>query len=332
MDLTKELVRTLSSTGNQVYQVLFNYMPVKVRGKNLQVKLLSANDKTMPVFGIFENIDRRNELTYLDDFINVLEERLMNKNLGGMDFSSLPIGNNFIIQINTSFRLINIVQAHFQNLCELIYINNKAGDLVLGDFVLGIEEKQKLFNYFEEVISQAYIILLNTKILRGLSKNYSIMFLNSLEQYLPVFFQGPCVINPLTQCGKYSRIVKERKLYKLAEAHVINIESNTVSMVTNREVCECLGLSRFAPFHPTFLTMLLLGMFNPRTFPNKDTYRYITEDGKVYDEHTIMTSGVPIENTTRGSSLFFLVNEYKRKLRIDDTNLYLQIVSEATLI
>lgn len=332
MDLTKELINTLSSTGNQVYQVLFNYMPVKVRGKNLQVKLLSTNDKTVPVFGIFESVDRRNELTYLDDFINVLEERLMNKNLAGIDFSSLPIGDNFVIQINTSFRLINIVQAHFQNLCELIYINNKPGDLALGSFVLGPNEKQKLFNYFEEIISQAYIILLNNKILRGLYKNYSIMFLNSLEQYLPIFFQGPCVINPLTQCGKYSRIIKETKLYKLAESNVINIESNTVSMVTNREICECLGLNRFAPFHPTFLVLLLLGMFNPSTFPSKDTYRYITEDGRIFDERTIMTSGVPIENTTRGSSLFFLVNEYKRKLRIDDTNLYLQIIEDCKLV
>lgn len=332
MDLTKELVNKLNSTGNQVYQVLFNYMPVRVRNKNLQVKLLTTNDKTMPVFGVFESVDRRNELTYLDDYINVLEERLLNKNLAGIDFSSLPIPNDFIIQINTSFRLINIVQVHFEDLCQRIYVQNSSADLILGDLTLQGPHKQALFDYFENIISQAYIRLLDTKILRGLSKNYSIMFLNSLEQYLPIFFQGPCVINPLTQCGRYSRVIKETRLYKLASKNVINIESNTVSMVTNREICECLGLDRYAPFHPVFLVFLLLGMFNPKTFPNKDTFRYITEDGKVFDENTIMTSGVPIERTTRGSSLFFLINEYRRKLRVEDTSLYLQVVSGATLI
>ena len=332
MDLTKELVNALSSTGNQVYQVLFNYVPIKIEKKNLQVKLITANDKTVPVFGVFVNVDRRNELSYIDNFISFLEDSLMDKNLAGIDFSSLPIGNDFIIQVNTSFRLINIVQAHFQNLCEIIYVNNEQGDLSLGDFVLGAREKQILFDYFENLIAKSYIDLLESKISRGLSKNYSIMFLNSLEQYLPIFFSGPCLINPLTQCGKYSRIIKETQLYKLASQHVINIESNTVSMVTNREICECLGLTRFVPYNSAFLVYLLLGMFNPKTFPNKDVFKYVTPEGKVFTEETILASGVPIENTTRASGLFVLVNQYRRKLRITDVALYFEIVSDARLI
>lgn len=332
MEITKEILSALSSSGNLVYQVLFNYKPLKVRGKNVQVKIVSDNDGTRPVFGIYESVGRRSELSYLDNYNVVIDELLANKVIGRYDFSEDFSGNAFRIQVNTYFRLVNIVQVHFQDLLEKIYINNVSGNLESSTRVLDETDKRNLFEYFEDLAVQSYVTLMDKRILRGLSKNFNIVFLNSLENFLPIFFTGPCLINRLLNCGKYSKVMKETLLYKTSMQHVINIDSNSVCLVTNKEICEGLSLDRFVPFTPTFLVFLLLGIFNPKKFPSSSSYRYLSNDGRIFDETTVLTSGIPISEMVRGSSLFFLIQQNARRLRITDTNLCLDILNNCTLI
>jgi len=332
MEVTKEILSALSSTGNLVYQVLFNYRPLKVRGKNVQVKIISNNEGTRPEFGIFESVGRRNELSYLPNYSAVIEELLKDKVIAGYDFSEDFKTDVFKVQVNTAFRLVNIVQVHFQDLLEKIYINNVAGNLEAPSKVLYEEDKKVLFEHFEDLAVQSYVTLMDNRILRGLSKNYNIVFLSSLENFLPIFFVGPCLLNPILNCGKYSKVIKETVLYKTSMQHVINIDTNSVCLVTNREICEGLGLDRFVPFNPTFLLFILLGIFNPKKFPSSSSYRYLSSDGRIFDETTVMNSGIPMSDMLRGSSLFFLIQQYSRRIRISDVNLCLDILNNCTLI
>lgn len=334
MDLNKEIVNSLNSMGNLTYQVLFNYRPLKVRNKNVQVKIVSDYEGIKPAFGIFESIDRRNELTYLTDYDNVLSKHLSDKVIAGFDFSADYPNDNFKVEVNSAFRLVNIVQSHFSDLLNKIYINNVAGKLESSNMVLDVDEKAKLFAFFEDLAIYSYTTLMDSKIIRSITKNPSIAFLNSLEQFVPVFCVGPCLLHPLLNCGRYSKVFKETQLYKVASEHMYTIDVNTLSVITNKEICTSLGLNRYVPFTSTFLLLVLLGLFNPDKFPSTSSYMYMSEDGRIFDESNVMTSGIPMDALTRSSSLFFLVRQYSKRIKVKDSDIPLcfEILSTADLL
>lgn len=332
MELRSKILEALDSCGNLSYQVLYNYNLMTYDRSNVHVRTVSDKNGIRAEFGVYKKEDRRNQFLIIEGYADFIEERLANKVIADYDFSKDFVENKFIIEINHTFRLINIVQLHFKDLLNKIYINDVAGNLEIPSMTLVEKDKEVLFNYFENLVNRTYSLLVDKRVNKILMSTSTVLFYKSLEQFVPVFFSGPCIINPILDCGKYSKVFKQTKFYEALMAHRLNLENNSVSIMTNKEICLCLGLDRFVPFDGIFLTSLILGIFDPVKFTSPTSYRYLDGDGRLYFEEDLNSIDVPRDQLRRVSSLYLAVRSYARRLRITNIDLCVSILENVTLV
>lgn len=334
MILAQALVDKLSSSGNSAFRVLFNYMPVTNSNDLVRIRRgISSDGSVVPEFGVFKSSGGRMEFTPIDNFILELEERLLDRKILSYDFSSMYSENSFHIEINEHFKLINIVQGHFKDLCDLIFRQDKPSELKAGDFVLTYEHKERLFSYFEEVAVTSYIGLLNTKIIDSLRRDNSVKLYIVLQNYVLAYFNGPCVLNPIMDCERYAKTFKTTKLYEKIAPNVFSIsQENSIALLTNREISEALGLNRFMRFEPRLLVHLIMGLLNPTRLYSASSYMYASDTGTIYTEAQLRVNGLNKSDFRPVPSLLVLVSNYRRELKTNNVELCFNIIKDCSLV
>lgn len=328
MNLVSELIDCLNSSGNSYFKVLFNYSPLKSNGKNVFVKRVFIKGSVIPEFGYFVSIKGKNQFMVINDSLETLENAIKNKTLGDYDFSREFPNDDFIIEINEQFKIINIVQKHFSVLCEQIYKAETLGKLSTQYQVLDVSDCEKIFGYFEDIATESYLDVLDSKILKSLRADRNVKFYNSLVNFTLVYFKGPCLLNPFVDCGRYRKVFESTSLFKYIKATRFQVGANEVAFLTNKEICECLHLKKFVKFNSIFFMNIVLGLLNP--VKNYSTYRHVyVVKGEVVNEADYLRLG--LTGGERVPSLLILVIGNKKRLNIKNNLEWYEILKEASL-
>lgn len=339
MNILSRTTDVLASRGNISFLVMVDYKPIMLRDKRVYVRLESRSGHVQPVFGIYQNTDGVNEFKELPNLVNYIDTLLTNNVIHQYTIDNVDSDeNSFICEVNEGLRLINFVRPLFKELSNTIYRDNVTSQISSPSIILSVEDVRNLYNYFETYFCEAYVQLFNDRIVPTIQKssvNLTVRVLMSLKQFVPVLFTGPCILNPFLDCGRFSKVFKETMFYKKSLENSFEIKDNNVFLMTNKEICECLGLDRFIPFAPGQLVFLLLGIFNPNKYPSTQTHKFVNE-GKIYkDTEDMINKGANPATGRRVTSLYALCLSYAFSLGIRETrllNTYVDIVSTVTLV
>lgn len=329
MMLTEKILESLSSSGNSFFQVLFNYNPLRMNGKNVFVRKIFIKSDLVLQFGYFVQNGGTNTFTPIDECTTLVENVLKNKVIAGFDFSREFPNDDFIVEVNPEFKLVNIVQSCFNSLCNEVYRNVVKGSLTTAYQTLSLADCEVLFNYFEDVASASYLDVLDNKVLKRLRSDMNFKFYNSLTNYVVVYFKGPCLLNPFVDCGKYKASFENTEFFKLVSCSRFNMGLNEVGLLTHKEICLTLGLSRFVKFNTLFLMNILLGLLNPVKFYSKSKQVYVV-DGRVVSKEDYESSN--LEGGTSIPSLLLLMLENKKRLKIKNDTEWYEIIKDCTLL
>lgn len=345
-DLGSSLVSALNSSGNKTFTVMFNNTLLEERvvetlgdGEKrthryqVRVRRVSLNNVIYPEFGYFKTVNGHSEFQVLEGYLDRLNMQLQNKIIGNFNFND-DFSNDFVITINDHFKIVNIEQSCFHLLCKEVYkkVNNGSLKLPSGR-TIDVQTKEELFNYFANLASFSYNELLRLKILNSLKRDNAYRFYGSLWNYTICMIQGPAILNPILDCERFYRGFKETQLYKYCQIDPLYVGENNVMLLTNKEICQCLGLDRYIRFSPTFLMDLLLRLLNPNgSTYGKDKYFYVAPNGKAYTLNELGALGLDVSDTTPISSLRFLVMRNRANLNIADVDLVIEILETATLL
>lgn len=332
MDLTKELLITLNSRGNNFFRVLINYGEIKIGSSSVYVRAESVDGETVPVFGTFSRSGRQAEFKEVPEFISQIEGALLNKILVGIDFSADFPDNDFIIEVNQRLRMINIVQSHYANLVKSIFEKELVTELRGNHMVLNQSQIQTLFDYFESDLSRKYLEFLDSRPLNSFINGHKEFYhLRILGKFALVSISGSCIYNPILKCAKFYKVFKETALYKESQKHKITVDGTEVCILSYREICECLGLNQFINFHHKIVPLLVLGVFNPVKFPSLNSKVYLTEGGVATEEEF---KKMDLEPGTFSvvNELYLLINNEKRLLGLSNIEQYMKILGNFRLV
>lgn len=341
--LEEKTKEALSSLGSNPYMILVENEPLTVRDGNsikpVYVKCTVEGDSTVVQFGIFRRDDKSN---YIDtSVINPadIEGFLSSPRLNGVDFSEVFGSFNAIeVEVNSELRFINYQRRLYRELINTVYIEGKLDTLSLagaslkgGMGSLKLEPKivNTFYEYFDDRICRSYDRVLNLKIFDYLKKRNDVRIkaYNSFKVFIPVLFRGKCVINPLLDSYKIGSKVKETDLYLRANRFRIDLSAdNSVYFLSNKEICESLGLSNYLRFTANQFSKVLLGLVDPTRYPSVDRMVSLNEANR------LVPADSP-EATRSVSSLYHLCLVYQNSVGLKDRDVdqYFSILSKASL-
>lgn len=344
MNILGKVSSMLMSSGDIYFLVLVDYNVLDVGNKKkIYVKMVGKNGEPVPVFGYITG--KGKEQSFEEDFsiVNKIETYLKNVDIGpakNIIPEDDPRTDSFFCEVNECIRVINFTRPIFRELSDTIYKKGVTSELSSSSSKLNVEEVSILYKYFESYFSTVYISLFNIKIRRlfgrSIQNNY-LRFLSNLKSFVPFLFTGPCIMNPLLDAGRFNKIFSQTALYEKAMKSRYEMKDSFIYVLTNREICECLGLKRYVPFNGIQLVFIILGLSNPQYFPSKDRYAFFAPDGgKVFSSSTeVISAGYEMKDVKRLSTLHLLCQTYSRSLGIysdKDFNLYMDIISNVQLL
>lgn len=286
MSRIKEITeRELASLGSKPYQVLVENRILKYNKQNVFVKIVVIKDKPSVEFGYFNK--NGSDLTFIptDEISDIIDERMKNKILAGIDFSSVAsMFEDIVVESNSTLRIINYSRSLFVNLSKSIYFNETKGALKAGSMELSLIDVNKIYDYLEKVYVSGYMDLLSGKIISYLKRqsNDVLKAYMSFKNFIPILYKGKCVVNPLLDSCKIGKNFRGTSLYKKAISSSFTIsEGEVVYLLTNKEICECLSLEKYLRFYPSQFTFFLLGLFNSKDYPSSENLLFIDENGRL---------------------------------------------------
>ena len=271
--------------------------------------------------------------------VNVISEMLSSKTIHEYEIKdAFEDEDAFLCDINEGLRLINFTRPMFKELSNTIYRDNVTTQISSPSLTLSVDDVKKLYNYFESYFAEIYSQLFSDRIVPIIQKssvNMTLRGLMALKQFVPVLFTGPCVINPFLDCGRFSKVFRETLFYSKSMNNIFALKDNTVCLLTNREICECLGLDKYINFTPSQLVLVLLGIFNPYKYPSTQTHKFINGNSVYRSVEEMVEKGLNPSTARRVSSLYALCLSHAFSLGIRENkvlNTYIDIISKASLV
>jgi len=344
LDILGRVSNILASSGDIYFLVLVDYGILEIKDrKRIFVKIVGKNGVSVPVFGYITG--KGKEQTFIEDpgILTEIENRLRDVSVGpakNLITEDNPIIDRFYCEVNECLRVINFTRPIFKELSDIVYKDGIVKGINSSYAKLSVEEVGILYKYFESYFASVYLNLFNTKIKRLFSRtiqNHYLRFFSNLKSFVPFLFTGPCVINPLLDAGRFNKVFSQTALYKKAMESRYGVKDSHLYVITNREICECLGLTRYAPFTGIQLVFIVLGLSNPQFFPSKERYAYLVpESGRVFSSpQEVVSSGFSLDSARRLSTLHILCQTYSKSLGIysdRDFNKYMDIVDNVQLL
>lgn len=331
MSMIEEITeKELASLGSKPYLVLIENQVLQHQRQNVYVKIVVIKDKPFVKFGYYKRTGQELEFIEIEEMANMLEERMKNPILAGIDFSSIShMFSNVYVESNSVLRIINYCRSLFQTLSKSVYFTGSSNSLKAGSMELSVADIDKLYNYFEDVYVSSYMSLMFGKILGYLRRqsNDVLRTYLSFKNFIPVLYKGKCVVNPFLDSYRMNRIFMETDFFAKAKDSVFMIsEDNVIYLMTNKEICESLKLAKYLRFYTPQLTLFLLGLFNENKFPSSKKTLILDAEGN------LVRGNVMVEGGRQVSSLYHMCTTYVKHLcppRMLDE--YVSILSTAKL-
>lgn len=322
--------KELSSSGGKPFTVMVENDMAMANNKTVYVKIVVVNNKPLVKFGNYVKSEgRKTDFIEIEGFDSRIEHFLSNTIVGGIDFSPvIDMISGIDVEVNYNLRLINISRRIFKYLSKAIYLEGVNGNLESGNMKLGIDEINSLYNFFENKYVNCYLSLLNGTVERYV-KNYSNIVTRThlaLRNFVLVMVSGKCIVNPLIDSYKMRRVFSQTDIYKTIMSGCFTLsEDCKVYLITNREICEGLHLSKYLRFNKSIFTYILLGLLNPNKYPNKDSKTLIDENGNM------VRKGQELPSHKQVSTLYYMCRVSVDRSTFNRLDEYVDALGEARL-
>lgn len=282
-------LKAMASCGNAPFLVLFENKIMKFnhdgRDRSVYCKVVSFKGEMLVKFGYYVNVDGYSRFIEIEVFNDYLEMRLGNPNLAGINFASvIDLFNDNDVEVNPTLRVINYRRGIFKRLAKQIYVDGVSTSITAGSLTLSLTDINNLYSYFETLFVNGYREMLVDKVNGYLqrSANKVLKTYLSFKKFIPVLYSGNCIVNPLLSSYKIKKSFMETDLFKNAEKSAFRIsESDTVYLLTEREICESLKLDKYLRFTNIQLTFFLLGLFNGEKYPSTKVRVSLNENNRI---------------------------------------------------
>lgn len=238
----------------------------------IRVKKLDENDNPTDIV----------EKQYVTDTIlHKLFTIITSNTLGNFECSCTVPVNKYNIMVDSSLDFL-LIEGSLYNIARKAIMSGVARqELHLSDFHLSAAELRSLMSAFKQLSYDNYNkFIFNKSHRRIINRCYKKkQFFNILHAFIPVAISYSFVYNPLLD-DKNDNTFLQSKLMQTAIKKNRKIEVNDnlyCYMLTHKEICEALGLSRFMRFTPDFLYKFVVGALHPElaNFPTKTTKIYV---------------------------------------------------------
>lgn len=155
------------------------------------------------------------------------------------------------------------------------------GDVIVDNF------KDIYTRFMSNAYSSYLDIVLSKKVLGYIKRSRRLSFYNTLDAFIPLFINISGVFNPMIDV-KNSRI-KSSRIYKHLVDNNREVSVNNtmkVMFISQKEVCEKLGMRYFYRFSTKTLYYLLVGFLEPTNinYPNKNNIVFAAPENLVIDD------------------------------------------------
>lgn len=262
--------------------------------------------------------------TEIEGFGKTIQELLESPSFFGVDTFSVPISaQNLDVKVDTAMGIIFIESSLYSAIKNLIMARPFAYRVIqitAGERIeqIPLDTLKKLVSAFKTAANVNFAeICFTTKFLNLINHASGTLgtFYSTLKTFVPVLIETNYLYNPLTDNPDYN--FKDTTLYKKAVEknrvkEVLRGGALTVTLLTQLELCQELGMHNFVRFTPQFLYKFLIGYIYPESgvFPNANSFIYATSEE---------TTGTKFKRVYKEYQYIALVREVREKM-LDPVN------------
>lgn len=252
----------------------------------LQPTVYNSNPNQILVGGLVRD-NKKTKLVQNDTIHLAILNRLKSTIFGGIDFDGVfEMDNKFIsIEKDIKLRIMYITTKPYLESLRILQSSDKelnlrrldGKSLNLDSFGL-VRFKREVTKY----LIQSYMSTCENYLALRLKRVRALSFYYCTREYIPLMIMAPGLYNPFISNSSISGEFTKSTLAKvIASGRSVEHGSLIAYYVTSKQICECLGLSKFIHMPWGFAMRLVAGQLMPSEFPNKNkVINFKLEQGK----------------------------------------------------
>ena len=258
--------------------IVINSKILQKKGKQIFVKIEKGN--VIYYYKDSEKVGNISKKVELQNYGDTIQSMLESDVFCGVQAFRIPADEySLSVKVDPSLHLIFIETPLYSAIRKLL--TNRPYSLRkirlssgAETYDLSPEEISRYVEAFKENACVNYMhVVYSTRFLNKISKMKGGSFYGLLKVFIPILIETEYLYNPLTDNPDFD--FRETSLYKKAVEmdrvkEVLPGGALKATLMTHREICEAIGMTRFMRFTPTFLYKFMIGSFytGKGLFPN----------------------------------------------------------------
>lgn len=348
----------LGSIGNTSYTLMVDYGVERLpNGFPISVKLSQKDDEDRVQFGYYRKVvdgsTRRSEFLQVKEINNVIMNRILNNKFFGVDFGDIERGVPFVVEVNETFRIINIVRVHLRNFIDNVYKTGTISKISYNGKMIDGSTVAKLHKSVSIYLAKSYYNVIDGRVSKAIMstdiKYSSVKSLLTTGTFMVPFVTGPCFINPFLDNPRFMEWLKDSYLDKalhlteslkdsnnrLEGVSYFLIGDSRLYPITHKEVCRSLGMPKFVIMRTRQFIEVLLGLFYPGEFLSNTSSKFVVSDSdedKVFNTYDqAIEAGYNARDVKSVSTIYLSVSRNQKMYSQKDKDLLVNMIQNATL-
>lgn len=276
--------------------IMVNYKVITFNNQAIKIYMRTVKgekDRELEIGCYEKNESGRNEFRQNDRATSLLLKVLLETKILGNDLGFVKEDINLVFDnpatgkaaYNENLRFVNISQNTFLSIMDRFYTqyDPKLRNVVAG-VTLSQNDSSAIFSALESYFMENYMYIFSKKVEKHLSRCKAIRIKSYyiFNIFIPVFIQGPCIINPLLDCNLRRKSLEGSMLLKYCEENKEEYRGLIVKFCSLKELSDSLNFKKTIVLENDQVLNILFGLYNESNYPNK--FRMLYMEFKSSDE------------------------------------------------